>query len=158
MGLICGMVLIYHIFKNKNKIMGIFGLGKKNKTTIVEGVVNLVTGVRGMIDDKNFTSEEKARFDSKTADASADFVKETLSENTERSKARRSVAIDTVRFYFALVIFLIISWKFDPLWFDAVKNLTIEFKLPMAFIMIMAFFFGGHYINKIWGGSKPKQQ
>lgn len=134
--------------------MGIFG--KKDKTTIVDGVVKLVTGVRSMIDDKNFTPEEKARFDSKTADSSADFIKETLSENTERSKARRSVAIDTVRFYFALIVFLIVSWKFDPVWFEAVLNLLLQFKLPMAFIMIMAFFFGGHYINKIWGKGNSK--
>lgn len=124
---------------------------KKDKTTIVEGVVKLVTGVRGMIDDKNFTSEEKARFDKETASNAAGFVKDTLSESTERSKARRSVAIDTVRFYFALIIFLIVSWKFDPLWFDAVLNLVIEFKLPVAFIMIMAFFFGGYYLNKFTG-------
>ena len=132
-------------------------LGKKNKTTIVEGVVNLISGVRGMIDDKNFTPEEKARFDKETAINAAGFVKDTLSENTERSKTRRSVAVDTVRFFFLLIIFEVVVWKIDPLWFEAVKGLIIDFKLPAAFIMIMAFFFGGYYLNKFTGiGKKDK--
>ncbi len=138
--------------------MGFLGLGKKNKTTIVEGVVNLVTGVRGMIDDKNFTPEEKARFDAKTAEGAAQFVKDSLSENTERSITRRSVAVTTVRYFYLLIAALIIMWKFDSAWFNATKELIIDFYLPQAFLLIMTFFFGGHYLNKYFEGkqSDPK--
>lgn len=126
--------------------MPLFG---KNKSTVIEGAVKLVTDVRGMIDDKNFTAEEKSRVQIFLADATADFVKATLNENTERSKARRSLAIVSVYFFYFLVVVLLVLWKFDPLWHEAAKALIIEFKLPIAFIMIMAFFFGGYYLSKL---------
>jgi uncharacterized membrane protein (DUF485 family) len=121
--------------------MGFLG---KDRTKVVEGTVKLVGDVTKMIDDSKLTTQEKA-------DATAQFVKDTLSENTERSKTRRSIAVETIRFFYLLIIFMIISWRFDPEWFNAVKALVIEFKLPIAFIMIMAFFFGGYYLN---GGIK----
>ena len=117
--------------------MGIF---KKDKSTIIEGAVKLVGNVRKMIDDSKLTSQE-------AADATAQFVKDTLSENTERSRTRRSIAVDTIRFFFALIVFLIVVWKFDTAWFDASKDLIIEFKLPVAFLMVMGFFFGGYYLT-----------
>jgi len=121
--------------------MGPFG---KDKSKVVEGAVQLVGNVTKMIDDSKLTSQE-------AADATAQFVKDTLSENTERSRTRRSIAVETIRFFFLLIIFLIVAWKFDPAWFVAAKNLIIEFKLPVAFLMVMAFFFGGYYLN---GGIK----
>ena len=117
---------------------------KKDKSAIIKGAIDLVGNVTKMIDDSKLTSQEAAA-------ATAQFVKDTLSENTERSRTRRSIAVDTIRFFFLLTIFLIVVWKFDPLWFEASKNLIIEFKLPVAFLMVMAFFFGGYYLN---GGIK----
>ena len=121
--------------------MGIF---KKDKSKIIDGAVKLVGNVTKMIDDSKLTSQE-------AAEATAQFVKDTLSENTERSRTRRSIAVDTIRFFFALIVFLIVVWKFDTAWFEAAKNLIVEFKLPVAFLMVMAFFFGGYYLS---GGIK----
>jgi hypothetical protein len=128
--------------------MGIFG---KDRTKVIEGGLKLVSNVTSMIDDSALTEQEKAG-------AVGQFVKDTLSENTARSKTRRSVALDTVRFFYALIVFLIISWKFDTLWFDAVKDLIIEFKLPVAFIMIMAFFFSGYYVSEGIKGWKQEKR
>lgn len=126
--------------------MPLFG---KDKSKIVSGAVDLVTNIRGMVDDSTFTAQEKARFNLQIADATADFAKATLNENTERSKARRSLAIYSVVFFYILVVILLVLWKFDTEWFDAAKGLILEFKLPTAFIMIMAFFFGGYYLSKV---------
>jgi hypothetical protein len=126
--------------------MGLFG---KDKSTVVKGAVDLVGNIRGMIDDSKFTAEEKARFNIQIADATAEYAKATLSENTERSKARRHIAIVSIYFFYFLVMTLLILWRFAPEWFEAAKQLIVEFKLPTAFIMIMAFFFGGYYLNKL---------
>lgn len=134
--------------------MPLFG---KNKTTVVNGVVTLVKDIRGMIDDSKFTDEERARFNIKLADSVADYAKSTLSENTERSKARRHISIVSLYFFYFLVVALLVLWKFDPEWFQASLDLIIEFKLPTAFIMIMAFFFGGYYVNKFLGGKTSKE-
>ena len=103
--------------------------------------------IRGMVDDKNFTDEERARFNTKIADSLAEFANNSLSENTERSKARRSIAIVSIYFFYFLVIALIVLWKFDPLWFEAAKTIIIEFQLPFAFIAIIGFFFGAHLMR-----------
>ena len=134
--------------------MPLFG---KNKTTVVNGVVTLVKDIRGMVDDSKFTNQEKSRFELSLADSVVDFAKATLSENTDRSKTRRQIAIVSVYFFYFLIIALLILWKLDPLWYKAAKELIIEFKLPTAFIMIMAFFFGGYYVNKFLGGKTPKE-
>ena len=135
--------------------MPLFG---KNKETVINGVVGLVKNIRGMIDDKNFTDEERARFNIQIADSVAEFAKATLGENTERSKARRSISKVSVYFFYSLIVALLAMWKFDPLWYDASIELIIAFKLPTAFIMIMAFFFGGYYVNKFIGGGKTKKK
>lgn len=129
--------------------MGIFGLGKNNKTTVVDGAVKLIGDVTGMIDDSKFKPEEKARFQIGMADATAEFVKATLSENTERSKARRHIAILSIYFFYFLFAVLVILWRFDSAWFEATKGLALSFKFPTVFIMIMAFFFGGYYLSKL---------
>ena len=127
--------------------MGFLGLGK-DKTTVVEGAVDLVKGIRGMIDDSKFTDEERARFNIQLADATAEFAKNTLSENTIRSQARRHIAVLSIYFFYGLFLLLAVLWKFDPEWFKATKDLATEFNFPIAFVMIMAFFFGGYYLNK----------
>ena len=125
--------------------MGIF---KKDKSTIVNGVVTLVKDIRGMVDDKQFTSEERSRYYMGLADATSEYAKATMSENTERSRTRRSIAEVSVYFFYFLTLLLIGLWRFDSAWFDATKALLIEFKYPTIIIMIMAFFFGGYYLNK----------
>ena len=125
--------------------MGLFG---KNKTTVVNGVVTLVKDIRGMVDDKQFTSEERSRYYMGLAYATTEFAKSTMSENTERSRTRRSIAEVSVYFFYFLTLLLIGLWRFDSAWFDATKALLIEFKYPAIILMIMAFFFGGYYLNK----------
>jgi len=126
----------------------------KDRSTVIKGAVDLVSNVRGMIDDKNFTAEERARVDSQIANAAGKFAIDTLGESTERSIARRSLAVNTVYFFYFLSLLLIILWKFDQEWFIAAKDLIVEFKLPVAFLMVMAFFFGGYYVSKFAGKDK----
>lgn len=120
----------------------------KNKETVVNGAVGLVKNIRGMIDDSTLTAEERVKYNISLADATAEFAKSTLNENTERSRTRRAIAVTTIYFFYFLTLVMIVLWKYDSAWFDAVKELLVEFKYPTILIMIMAFFFTGYYLNK----------
>ena len=83
--------------------MGFLGIGK-DRSTIVNGAVDLVKNVRGMIDDSKLTDEERMRYHAANAQAASDFVKDTMAENTERVRARRAIAIFLVYFFCSLVV------------------------------------------------------
>ena len=53
----------------------------------------LLTQVGSWVGNMKFTDEEQAELNVKIADKAADFVASTLSENTERSKTRRQIAV-----------------------------------------------------------------
>lgn len=123
------------------------GLFSKDRSTIVNGAVDLVKNVRGMIDDSKLTDEERIKYHAANAKAASDFVKDTMAENTERSRARRSIAIFLVYFFCGLVIALLILWKFDREWFEAGKDMVIGFDLHWAFLAVITFFFGAHVLR-----------
>lgn len=131
--------------------MKLFG---KSKETVVKGAVDLVKDVRGMIDDSKFTAEERARYNIQVAEAAAQFAKDTMAENTERSRTRRSIAIGFVWFFCAVFVVIIVLWKFDPEWSAFVRSLAIDFKLPWAFIAVISFFFGAHLLRSYQAPAK----
>jgi hypothetical protein len=126
--------------------MGI--LSGKNRTTIVNGAVNVVKKVVGLVDEKNFTAEEASKFNLETAQAAGQFVKDTLTESTDRAVTRRRLAIDFIRFFCLLVLILIGAWKFDPIWGEFILKIMIDLKLAWAFMAIIAFFFGAHLLRQ----------
>ncbi len=143
--------------------MGILQLlGGKNKDKIIDTALGAVKGIGKFIDEQKFTTEEAAVFNKGTAEASAQFVKDTLSENTERSKTRRSIAVDYVRFFCLLVVGVIILKiveQYVPRIDGAAefaKDVIIEFKLAFAFVAVIVFFFGGHYLRQYQGQAKKK--
>ena len=85
-------------------------------------VGKLVEDVTSGVDKLFLTKEEKADYSKEQASNLAQFTKDTLSENTIRSKARRVIA------------FIIIG--------NAVFGST-------TVIMVLAFFFGGYYAKGI---------
>ena len=136
--------------------MGILGgiFSGKNKDTIVEGAVGLVKNIRTMIDEAQLTHEEAVKYNAKIADASAEFVKATLQENTVRSTTRRSIAVEFMRFFYILTIGVIVLWKFDPLWGEFVRKLIVDFQFGWAFVAIVVFFFGAHTLRTAVGKTK----
>lgn len=132
------MALLSTISKGVKAIFG-------KSTLDIATVFNTITT---KMDDWKFTEEERARYNKEAADAMALFAKETLTESTERSASRREVARLVIYLYLLIcvvgLVFLFINT-------DVVK-LIIEFcnemYLTAAFIAIIAFFFGGYYMDK----------
>lgn len=131
-------------------------LGRKNKTTLVDGVVGLIKNVRVMIDESQLTKEEAAKINVQIANAAAEFAKATMSENTVRSVTRRILAISMVIYFLLLTTALVIMGKYDKEWYEMSKQLVIEFRLPEAFIAVIVFFFGGYILKQYTGRDKNK--
>ena len=135
--------------------MGIFGLLGKDRSKIIDGGLAAIKGVGKFIDERNMTTEEAAQYNMGVAEASADFTKDSLSENTERSKTRRKIAVFIIYFFCAMVVGLI-ALKISG--FDAAadyaKGLVIEFNLHWAFIAVIGFFFGTHTLRSYKGQAK----
>jgi len=98
------------------------------------------------IDKLAFTKQEKAEFNTKMADAAAEFAKATMSENTTRSKTRRFIAI------FLIINIMVIFWLCVALSLFGkdiaiILELSNNLNLGIVFITIIAFFFGGYYFT-----------
>lgn len=126
----------------------------KNKTTVVNGAVDLVKGIRKMVDDTKFTSEEAARMNIEAANAISQFAKDTLTENTDRSKTRRQIATFYIYFFCGLVVSVIGIWKFESEWAEFALKIIDQLSLGWAFIAVIAFFFGAHLMRQYTGQSK----
>lgn len=101
------------------------------------------------IDELHLSPEEKAA-------GVRDFVKETLSENTERSKARRFIAKVLISNSVLLVWFTIICYFVNPEAVEVVLEIVKAYKLDVAFLAIIGFFFGGYYLGKMRARNKKK--
>jgi len=93
------------------------------------------------VDKLAFTKQERADLNLKLADKVADFAEKTMSESTVRSKARRMITYVIVFCYIGLVIASLFSK--DVYLHSLVKDSAIQ----MAFIMVMAFFFGSYLLS-----------
>ena len=108
----------------------------------------LLEGIGKGIDKANFTKEERADFNLKVADKAADFVGNTLSENTIRSKTRRKIAIFVVYNDFA-IFWLCVILKFLEKDIKPIIELVKVFNLSVALIVVLSFFFGGYYLKNV---------
>lgn len=101
------------------------------------------------IDKLAFTNEERAELNIKLADKVAEYSKETLSENTHRSKTRRFASICIISIYLILVLTLVVLSFFENINTDIIKELVSDSPLTTGFIMVLAFFYGGYYLKRI---------
>ncbi|MBS2100715.1 hypothetical protein [Carboxylicivirga linearis] len=99
------------------------------------------------VDKLAFTQEERADFNMKISDKVSEFVGSSLSENTERSKARRTIAYIVVANFFALIWAVIILYFFNENAATFVKGMAVEWQVPTAFIMVLAFFFSAYLLR-----------
>ena len=107
-------------------------------------LVDLGGDVLKFADKFSLTRKEKA-------EGLLEYYKTTLGENTLRSKTRRFIAILVVANYLLLInlsiALSILDFKEKA---DFVFN-TANTSLWTAFVMVLAFFFGGYYLNQLKG-------
>lgn len=119
----------------------------KSNTDINKIFDTVATGV----DKLGLSSQEKA-------DSTREFVKETLSENTERSRARRYIAKFLIYNYILVFWITVICIFFKAEIAKAIITTIDAYGLTYAFFTVLAFYFGGYYLGKFTPKSNKKQQ
>jgi tRNA A37 threonylcarbamoyltransferase TsaD len=127
--------------------MSWFGL-IKSAPKIAENIFHkdkgLLTQVGGWIGNSKFTEEEQAEMNRDIAKGVQDFAVATLEENTDRSKARRQIAQDVIRFYLLLVFMCGMTYPFNSDWSTVWLSLASLPALGGLVVGVGAFFFGAH--------------
>jgi len=119
----------------------------------------LLSQVGGWVGNMQFTEEEQAKMNLKMADSVADFVKMTLSENTERSKTRRSVAVLWIRVQLFMLLIVMAVAPFDMELAKFYISIAFGTLMISGTLAIIAFFFGAHMLsNHIGIGKKQDKQ
>jgi len=124
-----------------------------NPLKLFKGKINTESAfntISSGIDKLKFTKQEIAELNVKLADKVADFAEKTLSENTIRSKARRLISYVII---FAYILAVVVSYFSNNAMIGYVVK---DSALKTAFIMVIAFFFGGYYMSKL-GIDKTKK-
>jgi hypothetical protein len=108
----------------------------------------LLTQVGNWIGNANFTDEEKAELTAAQVDGVRKFVVDTLSENTDRSKARRAIAVFFIKFY-ALMLFMCgMTYPINPEWSLVWFNLSTSLSVGGLVTAISIFFFGSYALAR----------
>ena len=137
-----------------------FGLFRKTPVKTVDDIFDkndgLLAKAGSWFGNRKFTDEEQAEMDAETASAVRQFVVDTLSENTDRSKARREIAVFFIKFY-SLMLFMCgmvypISKGWSSIWFQLCTSLSVG-GLVSA---IAVFFFGSHALARFNAGKGKK--
>ena len=108
----------------------------------------LIAKTGAWIGNANFTAEEVSEMNTKTAADVRSFVVETLNESTDRSIARRQIAVFFIKFYALLVFMAGMTYPIDPAWSQIWFELTTSLSVGGLVGAISVFFFGSHAIAK----------
>ena len=114
------------------------------------------TSVAKGIDNLGFTEQEKATFTKEMAEGLAKYTIETLGASSDRSKTRRDIAIMIVSLYlltFIVALVMLLTSK-DLTSVKMIIELANEMNLSIGFLMVLAFFFGGYYLQNLMGKKK----
>jgi hypothetical protein len=118
--------------------------GEKATENILDKNDGLLAQVGGWIGNMDLTEEERIEFNAKTVASVQEFVKSTLSENTDRSKARRSIAKMWIKVELGLVLLCCIAAPWKP------ELARFYFEILSSGVMfggttaIIIFFFGSY--------------
>ena len=90
-------------------LLSIFKAAPKAVDDVLDKDNGLLTQFGGWIGNMNLTDEEIIKLNAKTILDVQDFVKATMSESTERSKTRRSIAVLWIKTHLAIILFFCIA-------------------------------------------------
>ena len=96
---------------------------------------------------------ESVASDQEKAEGVKQFIVDSLSENTVRSKTRRFIAKFIVLNFIAAFWVCVFMVKKEPEFVENIIELVQTFKIGFAFLAVITFHFGGYYLN----GKKKKE-
>lgn len=108
----------------------------------------LLTQVGSWIGNANFTDEERSELNVEMAKAIQAYSIATMDENTDRSMARREIAVLSIQVFWLMVFMCGITYKIDPEWSKIWFELSTSYTVAGLITSISVFFFGGHALVK----------
>ncbi len=114
----------------------------------------LITQMGSWIGNQKYTSEEQAEANAKMVKGVTDFAIATMSENTDRSRARREIAVLVIKFYLFILFWSALVYKIDSDWSLFIFSIATSGGLVALVTGIGAFFFGSHFWSSHVKGSK----
>lgn len=134
------------------KPLGLIFGGSKTTDDIFDKDSGLLTKAGKWIDEFHHTTQEQSEDFKEVSAAWSQFVKDTLAENTERSKARRDIAIFWIRFQLLMIFWAALVFPFLPLWSAFILKISFSTLMVTGTIGVLGFFFGpymyGAHIKK----------
>lgn len=133
--------------------MGIVGKIFGNSNTVDKVIDNAAR----IADNLKFTEQERAKLNQELSDSLAKHAEATMIENTDRSITRRYISVAMIALYVVVVVLVIILNVIGKLVLaQQVVSACKELYLDVAFVMILAFFFGGYYANSLINKTSTK--
>jgi hypothetical protein len=134
-----------------SKVFGFLGGGSKTVDNIFDKDQGLLAKVGAWHGNKDFTEEERAELNTKVIGGVQKYVVDTLSENTDRSKARREIAVEFMRFYMLILFMCIMTYPIDKEWSAMIFAIATSLAVGGLVTSISVFFFGSHAMAKYQG-------
>jgi hypothetical protein len=126
-----------------------FTAAPKAVDNILDKDNGLISQFGNWVGGMNLTEEEVIRYNAKTVADVQSFVKETLSESTERSKSRRSFAQMWLKMHVSIILLCCIAAP----WNEALAKIYLDLATsPMIAGItgaISIFYFGSHGLARI---------
>lgn len=121
-----------------------FTWGEKVATDVLDKDNGLLTQVGSWVGNMNLTKEEVIEFNAATVASVQTFVAATLSESTERSKTRRSIAILWIKSHLAIILMCCICAPWNMTLAEFYFNLATSTVMVTVTSAICLFFFGSY--------------
>jgi len=121
---------------------------KKTVDDIFDKDSGLIAKAGGWIGNLKLTDEEIMEQNAKTVSSVQVFVKDTLAENTARSKTRRDVAVLWIKVQLGLILMCAIAAPFDMELAEFYFTLASSALMFSTTTAIVIFFFGSHGLSK----------
>ena len=109
--------------------------------------MEVIKGVGSWIDEQQYTDQEKAEAAAARAEAYAKFMQQTIDENSERSRTRRSLALLILRWWISLLTLSAILYKVDQSWSAYIFKIATYQDVAFLVLGIGAFFWGSHLLR-----------
>lgn len=114
----------------------------------------LISKVGSWIGNQKYTTEDQAEANSDMVKGVTAFAIATLSENTDRSKARRSIAVLVIKFYLVMLFWAALVYPLNKDWALFIIAIATSGGLVALVTGIGAFFFGSHFWSSHVKGKK----
>jgi hypothetical protein len=123
---------------------------------------NIFNKITGMVDDTRLTEEEAAKFNMLKAEKVLEFASKTADENSTRSKARRGIAYVIIgnafiAFWAGIILRACESKQLQEAG-EYIKQISNDYNMAQLLMAVVAFYFGGYYLNKMNPWSKENKE